>query len=221
MRQCQKDNRDFYYVYSGYFGNGVSSVNPNGHKLWHRIVLNDLQHTGFYNFPSDRLQRTGIKIKPWRNTGSTIIVAAPDEKPCKCYGIDLDTWIENTVTTLKQHTDRPIVVRSRAKSRIDRVISNTFEEVLADAYAVVTYNSVAGVEAVLNGVPAFVLAPTHAAASVAKTNLAEIENPARPDYVYEWACYLAYCQFHVSELKSGTAISMLREYDKIYRNTSK
>lgn len=220
MKQCKQDCRDFYYVDSGYFGNSVSVVNPQGVKLWHRIVLNDLQHTGMHSFPGDRLQKTGIKIKPWTRTGSVILIAAPDEKPCKHYGIQLDKWLDETICTIKQYTDRPIVVRQRTKTRSDRVISNTFEQALNDVFAVVTYNSAAGVEAVLNGVPAFVLAPAHAAQAVARTNLAEIENPYRPDWVYEWACYLSYCQFHVQELKSGYAINMLREYDKIYRNTS-
>ena len=221
MNRCKEDGRDFYYVDTGYFGNHVSTINPQGAKLWHRIVLNDLQHTGMSIFPGDRLQKTGVKIKPWTNSGSKILIAAPDEKPCKHYGIQLDEWIDTTISTIRQYTDRPIEVRQRSKNRSNRVISNTFEQALTDVFAVVTYNSAAGVEAVLNGVPAFVLAPSHAAQAVAKTNLAEIENPFRPNWVYEWACYLSYCQFHVQELKSGYAINMLREYDKIYRNTSK
>lgn len=219
MNRCKADSRDFYYVDSGYFGNQVSSENPNRWKLWHRIVLNNLQHTGFYSFPDDRLVKTNISIKPWNKTGRSILIAAPDEKPCKCYGIELDQWINETVTTIKKFTDRPIVVRQRNRSRHNRVISNSFVDAIRDVFAVVTYNSAAGVEAVLNGIPVFTLAPIHAASAVASQDLTKIETPFYPEFVREWACYLSYCQFHVSELRSGKAIEMLRDYDQIYRST--
>lgn len=219
MNQCKRDSRDFYYVDTGYFGNQVSSLNPNGWKIWHRIVLNNVQHTGMHFFPDDRLAQTGISIKPWKKTGRTIVIAAPDEKPCKCYGIDLDQWVTSTVDKIKQYSDRPIVVRHRTKSRHSRVISNTFADAIEDAFAVVTYNSAAGIEAVLQGIPVFTLAPVHAASAVASQDLTKIETPFYPEFVREWACYLAYCQFHVSELKSGVAIKMLRDYDQIYRST--
>ena len=38
MKRCWDDNRDFYYVDTGYFGNGRW-------KQWHRIVKNNLQLT--------------------------------------------------------------------------------------------------------------------------------------------------------------------------------
>lgn len=205
MKRCWNDGRDFYYIDTGYFGNKLT-------KLYHRIVKNNLQHGEIVPRPSDRWDRLNLTIQPWKPPGSKIIVAAPDEKPCKFYGIELQSWIDQTVSTLRQYTDRPIVVRQRAKLRIDRVQNDTLVEALSkDVHALVTFNSVAAVESIMNGVPAFTLAPANAASPVTLQDLSKIETPYRPDQdkLHAWACHLAYGQFHVQELKDGTAYRMI------------
>jgi len=116
--------------------------------------------------------------------------------------------VEETVNTIKKYTDRPIEIRDRVKSRQDRVITNTLKEALDDdVHALVTFNSNAATEAILYGYPAFTLSPTHAAKPVSLQDLSMIETPAYPDegLVRAWASHLAYGQFHISELKDGTA----------------
>jgi hypothetical protein len=211
IRRCVKKSRPFYYVDSGYFGNQPSAKNPHGWKLWHRVVANDLQHNEIIPRPNDRWEYFGIKFGP-RRYGSRIIVAAPDEKPCKFYGIDQQTWIAETVATIKKYTSRPIVVRQRAAKRQDRVFTDPLVNVLQDdCHALVTFNSVAAIESILTGVPAFVLAPANAARPVASTDLSQIDSPYWPDAdkLYAWACHLAYGQFHVTELQSGVAKQLL------------
>ena len=211
MHQCWQDRRDFYYVDTGYFGNQVAACNPAGTKLWHRIVRNDLQHGNIQPRPADRWQRLGIELHSRRH-GRSIIVAVPDDKPCRFYGIDREAWIRNTVTTLQQYTDRPVIVRQRDPSRQVRVMQDPLSEVLAqDVHALVTFNSAAAIESILAGVPAFVLAPTHAATPVANRALDQIESPywPDPDKLMAWACHLAYGQWHVRELRDGTAMRMI------------
>lgn len=203
MKRCWADGRDFYYVDTGYFGNGRW-------KLWHRIVKNNLQLTEIQSRPGDRWERHKIKFNAWRR-GSKIVVAAPDEKPCKFYNIKLDQWIEQTVATLKQHTDRDIVVRQRAPKRIDRISTDTLAQALTDAHALVTFNSNAATESVLLGVPVFTLAP-NAAGPVGLQDLSLIEKPYYPDQdkLYAWASSLAYGQVHTDEMKDGTAMKIIQ-----------
>lgn len=213
MQQCLKDGRTFWYMDSGYLGNVKSPTNPMGNKTWHRLVRNDLQHDAVVPRRADRFERLGIRLQDRRH-GSRIIVAAPDDKPCRYYGIDRQQWITDTVAELKRHTDRPILVRERAPRRIDRVETDPLSVVLQqDVHALVTFNSNAGVEAILAGVPAFVLAPTHAAAPVGNRDLSRINEPlwAPADQRYEWLCHLAYCQYSVKELRDGTAYRMINE----------
>jgi hypothetical protein len=117
------------------------------------------------------------------------------------------------VNVIKQNTSRPVEVRVKPASRINRVQTNTFEQALADdVFAVVAFNSIAAVESVLHGIPVFTLA-SNAAEPVACQDLTQIENPyyADTDKLYAWACHLAYGQFHVAELRNGTAMKILLE----------
>jgi hypothetical protein len=213
MKQCLEDGNDFYYMDSGYVGNNVGTRNSQGIKHYHRIVRNDLQHRAITPRPSDRWDRLGVKIHP-RRYGHKIIVAAPDEKPCRYYGIDQQQWVQETVDEIKKYTDRPVVVRERAPKREDRVLREPLSQVLEqDVHALVTFNSIAAVESILAGVPAFVLAPSHVAEPVANRDLSKMDNPFYPnqDLLMAWCHSMAYGQYHVRELKDGTAFRMMQE----------
>jgi hypothetical protein len=211
IKQCWRDNRKFRYMDSGYLGNKQSLNNPNGWKWWHRIVDNNLQHSTVIARPDDRWKKLGYQLQPRRH-GSKILIAAPDEKPCVFYGISLQQWLDDTIATVKKHTDREIVIRQRNPNRQTRV-NNNLESALQDVHAVITYNSIAATESIIEGVPAFTLAPCNAAAPVANQSLETIDQPFWPDQDlrYAWVCHLAYGQFHINELKDGTAWKILEE----------
>jgi hypothetical protein len=215
MQQCLKDGRTFYYIDSGYFGNEKTAKNPNGWKYWHRIVKNDLQHGDIISRPDDRFRKFNKKIRPWKKSGRKILIAKPDEKPMRYYGQDLDDWIKQVIESLGQYTDRPVVVRERAPNRIDRISTDTLETALMDdVFALVTFNSVAAVESIFHGIPVFTLAPSNAAKPMSCADLSLIETPFYPDHdkIYQWACHLAYGQFHVDEMRSGRALQYLKEW---------
>ena len=213
MHKCLADNKDFYYVDSGYVGNNINKLNPMGNKLYHRIVKNNLQQTEIRPRPNDRWKALDITLQS-RKFGKKIIIAAPDEKPCRYYGIDQSQWVQQTIEEIKKYTNRPVEVRQRAPKRIDRVTTAPLQQVLTqDVHALVTFNSVAAVESILSGVPAFVLAPSHIAQPVANTQLSQIENPywADQDKLNAWCHSMAYGQYHVRELRDGTAFRMMQE----------
>lgn len=208
IKQCWENNHTFYYMDSGYVGNYKSKSNPHGWKLWHRIVKNNIQHTEIIDRPDDRWKRLDYPIEN-RKQGKHILLVTPSEKPCKFYGINKDNWVQDTLTEIKKYTDRSVVIRDKAP-RQQRITRTIFED-LYDCHALVTYQSIAAVESVLYGVPAFTLAPT-AADPVCDKDLSLIEHPTQQDQdkIYKWACHLAYGQFHIDELKNGTAYRLLR-----------
>jgi len=215
IKQCWQQARPFRYIDTGYFGNHAYSRNPHGWKLWHRIVPNNLQHNELIERPADRWQQLNINLQP-RQPGSKILIAMPDEKPCVFYGIDMHDWLQSVVADITSVTDRPIEIRYRDPNRTTRN-KKPFAAVLDNVHAVVTFNSNAATEAIIAGVPAFVLAPCHAARPVANTDLAKIDTPLRPDqHLREaWVHHLAYGQFHITEMQSGAAHRILDQTDQL------
>lgn len=207
IQECWKNQRTFYYMDSGYVGNYKSASNPHGWKQWHRIVKNDVQHSDIIERHDDRWCKLNYPIHK-RKSGSYILLVTPSEKPCKFYGIDRDTWVTDTVREIQKYTDRPIRIRDKA-SRQQRITSTIFED-LDNTHALVTYQSIAAIESVLYGVPAFTLAPT-AADPVCDKDLSLLETPTQQDSdkIYSWACHLAYGQFHVDEMRNGSAYRIL------------
>lgn len=205
MNMCRARGKDFYYIDTGYFGNGKK-------KLYHRITKNDVQNFGpVIERPNDRFARTGISPAKVRANGSKILLAPPSQKLLNLYEIDLETWLVQTMHDIRQHSDREVVIR-RKQGRSVRVNHDTIEMALdQDIYCLITYSSIAAGEAILHGKPAITLGP-NAAASLCSTAISEIEKIKTPslDEIHAWCRHIAYCQFTEAEMRDGTAWSILQ-----------
>ena len=203
MDQCRAQGRDFYYIDTGYFGN---------HKLkdYHRVTKNAMQWTGpTQDRPADRLERTRVRPRPI-TAGRKILIAPPSHKAMRYWERDPEQWVEETIATLKKHTDRPIEVRMKQPRPIRSSVDTMEMALRDDVHALITFNSIAAVEALICGKPVFTFAPT-AAQPLANTDLARIEDPFCPDLdqVHQLLCCLAYHQFTVQEMASGYAWAVL------------
>ncbi len=206
MATCRATGRDFYYIDTGYFGNGKK-------KTYHRITKNNMQWLGpIVERPGDRLSQTGTRLTKFRRQGSKILLAPPSQKLLNVYDINLEQWLTSTIEQIKTHTDREIVVRTK-QGRSVRQTTDTIEMALdQDIFCLVTFSSIAAVEALLYGKPAITLGP-NAAGPLCSHSLAEIENPKIPslDEVEAWARHLAYCQFTEAEMRNGEAWRILND----------
>lgn len=204
MAACKEVGRDFYYIDTGYFGNGKK-------KTYHRITKNDVQNFGpIIDRPADRFEKCNISLSKFRREGSKILLAPPSQKLLNLYDINLETWMDETKAALKNYTDREIVVRLK-QGRSVRQSTDTMQMALAnDIFCLVTYSSIAAGEALINGKPAITLGP-NAAGMLCSNSLSEIENPKIPtlDEVNAWCRHIAYCQFTEPEMRDGTAWRIL------------
>jgi hypothetical protein len=223
IQQHWKDNKDFYYMDTGYFGNFISPGNPGGKKLFHRIVKNDVQKHWLEKYPNDRWREI-CKIDPrydwkgWKKTGKKILVIVPNRKSCVFYGYDNDPyidgekpWLMNTIETIKKHTDMEIIIREKG-SRSARQHHSIFDALDEGIFATVAFNSIAALESVIYGIPSFVTVPC-AASPLALTDLSQISTPFYPDesLVQQHCASLAYGQFTGEEIANGTAWKLLKK----------
>jgi hypothetical protein len=215
--ECKKIHRDFYYIDTGYLGNFPSVGNTSGKKVWHRIVKNDLQHTIPVHVPSDRWERLvkqddRLKWQGWKNYNKKILLVLPNPKACRYYDIDCDTWINETTEKIKTYSNLPIEIRvkgSRSERNHGYSIYSAFD---SGVYATVSFNSIASLESVLYGIPAFVSVPC-AASPLASTDLSMLKNLYRPsqETITKQCHTLAYGQFTQEEIANGTAWKILNE----------
>ena len=210
IKHCWETSREFYAIDTGYFGNSKSKS-----KGWHRVTKNALQNLGpIVERPTDRLKRIGFNYKKFTN-GKKILICPPSEKVMLLWGQpDPETWVNQVVTELKKYTDRPIEIRLKP-NRTDRISSNTIEEALADnVHCLVTYNSIAATEALMNGKPAIALGP-NAANVLCNTKLSEVERLNKPDKdtMHAFMAHLSYCQFSRQEMMNGYAWDIVNDQE--------
>jgi hypothetical protein len=215
---CESSNRDYYYIDTGYLGNFPSIGNAGGKKIWHRVVKNALQHDVIKEVPSDRWeslvkQDRRLKWAGWKDYNKKILLVVPNPKATNFYNIDCDKWIADTSAEIKKYSNLPIEVRikgSRSERNQGYTIYDAFD---SGVYATVTFNSIAALESVLYGIPAFVTVPC-AASPLTSTELSLLTNLFKPDEpTILKQCYnIAYGQFTTTELANGTAWNILQKY---------
>lgn len=149
----------------------------------------------------DRFHWNLMRDWQWREGYTLLIGQVPGDMSLN--GGRLDGWIEATAANLSGrvvYRPHPLATGRRA----DRVRGlerheGPLSEALAGAGLVVTWNSNAGVEAVLAGVPTVAMDEGSMAFPVTGHALGEVVRPDRR----EWAARLAWCQWREEEMRSG------------------
>lgn len=147
---------DFLYMDNAYFKRGPRSTN-------FRLIRRGFHLTRLLDRPADRRQMWGVNVKPWKS-GRNVIVIPPS--PWYVGIMECGAWLDETMAKIS--TDRPIIIKRNKREPL--------ADYLADAHCLVTYGSVAGLEALLAGIPVFSgpLCPT---LPVSAGSLSDIENP--------------------------------------------
>ena len=200
--EAQRRNHTFLYFDHAYF-HATRDYKPGPHGLLYRLIKNQLQLNHLVDLTLEDKQRIQkykpINIRNFQKTGKHILVLPPTPAIARIYGINWREWLQQTTKTIKENTDRQIVIRNKNEP-------TPLKKHLEDAWAMVTYQSTAAIESVLSGVPVF-CEDIACAKPVAETDLTKIEQPFYPDKDLrgQWIDSLLSCQFTMDEIKNGTA----------------
>lgn len=170
-----------------------------------------------------RMNKLNITMAPWRHTGGHVLVCAQRSDSLQWQSQpDMLSWLTALHDQLRRYTDRVILLRAHPRERLPSVpgfdlalprsVPGTYDAFDLDcgmqqAWAVINHNSGPGVQAVLQGIPAFVDASS-LAAPAANVDIAMIESPARPDRK-AWLLQLSHTEWLLPEIASGWPIERL------------
>jgi hypothetical protein len=170
----------------------------------------------------DRSKTLSMRLQPWHQ-GDHILIAMQRSDSEQWAGLPAaDQWLTQTIGRIREHSDRPIVVRPHPRQRLNHVpgvimqqpqsLRGTYDEFdfrnsLGRAWAVVNENSGPGSQAIIDGVPAFVGADSMAV-PVANTDFALIEKPRMPERA-AWLEQLCHTEWTLGEIRSGLPIGRL------------
>ena len=228
IKECVKQNIDYMYIDTGYFGNDRT-------KKWHRVAYNNLQtlnHLSIVeveqrlmdglkridarNWLLDRFEKVhGVDLYKWkpgrRKRGDTILIVPPSQKVFNHFGGDAKEFTDKLVKELKLYTDRPVEIRPKV-GRDERVKYTVQDQLRSGNYhCIVTYNSIASLEAITVGMPAVVTGP-NAGSYLSEKDLKNIDEPYYPDAkeILEHIYFLTYCQLNSDEFRSSVAFNVIK-----------
>lgn len=198
LTAAQANGRNWYYGDHAFYRRGK----------YYRITKNAYQYVptphAMESATPTRFEAVGGQmVQPtWNTDGSTIVVCPNSDVYMAQHGIDAQAWVMSMMMTLARTTRRPILTRWKANAQRRPLYVD-----LHDAYAVVVYNSNAAVEALMAGIPVFVMCPWATTASMGRQDLSQIDDPYYPDrdYVKRFCWTLANHQWDMAEISSGRA----------------
>lgn len=207
--EAKSNNIDYYYFDHAYLYKAIEHrIHPIFNLRYYRITKNHESLTKLIEWDNNKIlksrinkfeniQRTKINTEIYRNKGKSILILPPTEYICKYY--KLENWLDNKITEIKKHTDRPIVIRKKGdKEHLGTQLRN--------AYCVVSSQTTAVIDAIRYGLPSF-CDDISCALPVSLTDLSKIETPYYPtdDEIYNWINSMLSAQFSETEIQTGLA----------------
>ncbi len=186
----------------------------------YKVSVNDRHPTAYVMnkaMPTDRWDKLGLKISPWRTNGKTILVAGMSSKAAWSWGFKDEEWEKEIIGTLSASSKRRIIYRPKPSwpgskpipgSDYDR--DTPISKLLADAHVVVTHHSNVGVDGLVAGIPVITRRGAAIHLALPETDLAQLESPIRPEGREQFVANLAYCQWSMKEIGNGVCWRHIR-----------
>ena len=209
MLETRRSGRDYFQIDNAYFGRNIYfRVTQNA------LQINCLPTTVIDNRYKYILDQLGKSILPWKKNRNGPIVICPSSNFMYLFmGTTLENWLKDVIDELRKFTNRPIVVRFKEIMPKDDI-----DDVIRDAWCVVTHVSSAAIDALRLGIP--VVTTASCAASSLATPIQKIEFPNLAQGRDELFSLLAHCQFSQDEMRNSNVLySVIKNNSVINQNT--
>ena len=183
---------------------------------------------------STRVDQLGLQLLPWTTDGNHILICCQNPKSHQWRDMPKPAvWVNDTINTLRKHTEMPILVRPHPRWPMTECLSKyknvSYQQPkkILDSYdnydlnfnkvhAVVAWNSNVGPQALIHGVPAFV-GPESLASCAADTDLNNIANPIKSDRT-QWFNDYAHTEYTLREIAMGIPLlNLLKRLDNLVK----
>lgn len=190
----------------GYWG--VNNPRRNTRRVTfggsHNIRMNKIPYSRFHTlFP---------KVEDWKkNRGSYLLLIEPQQDIVKeRLNVDLGTWKNGLLEKLKPYWDGPVKWRRKAGGKNPGRWPSFLED-LQGCHAVVGERTMACVESVMLGYPAYTI-DFSTVSLLMGTDLKKINSTEYPDRT-QWLEHVAWSQFSPEEFGKGTdVVEMVEKY---------
>jgi len=176
-------------------------------------------------------KNTGIQLEPMKTKGKWIVMMLQRQGGWSMNGYDVEQWAMDTVAKIRQHSDRPIVIRAHpgdkrasvylnpTKTKLKNLpnvkispIGRPLQEDLHKAWAVVNHNSSAAVGPIVQGYHCFITDPKNSQnKEVSNTDFSTIESPDMFDR-QRWLERISMFHWNFAELENGNCWRHMRNY---------
>jgi hypothetical protein len=190
-----------------------------------KISVNNITSHGYYghldNLDWDRPKKLNISLATQLVSKPNVIIAVQHDRSLQVAGVNMSDWVKNTISTLRNNTDRPITIRPHPRCRLmlnnlppgvsiesPKKLANTYDsyDMHFDCHAVVNYNSGPGIQAAIAGSRPIVHSTS--LAYPVSIGFADIEQPYITDRDL-WLTQISHTEYTLNELEQGLWLNRL------------
>lgn len=218
FERMRAENKPFIIVDYPFFNRPTKAQTKEGYFKFSLGGINPTNYLDRGGQDMDRYFKMGGQpILSWKKRGDYILVAGMGPKGCAMYGQPHGAWDAQAIEIIKASSGRDIIYRPKPSDKnppimrgviVDDIIKS-FDELVRDAWAVVTHHGNSTLEGLRMGVPAFgVEGP---AITLGLSDLRQIESPIYPSGREDLFAKLAMWQWSYEEICAGRPLLHLKE----------
>lgn len=192
-----------------------------------KIAVNNINGLGHYghqqNLDWDRPKKLHMNLTNTCPTDPAVLICLQHQNSLQVQAVDIQQWLAQQITDIKQHTDRPIKIRPHPRGQIPlqlpplvtvqtpRKIAHTYDsfDLEFDCQAIVNFNSGPGIQAGIAGCP--VIVDSSSLAHPITITIQDIDQRPLVDRD-QWFVEICHTEYTLTEIKQAQWVKRIGQY---------